>query len=257
MIEFSVMTLNLRFGFADDGPNDWKYRQNHVLELFRAERPHFIATQESNHFQTEFLSENLTDYEYIGKRTPAPGFWQDNILFFRRPVRCVNQTHFFLSETPQFPSRSFGSRYPRQATLGLFSVHGNEVICMNTHLDFEQPAQVGACRVMSEQLSFFPLHIPTVLMGDFNATPQSTCYRFLTGDGEESSLVQPFLETFEKPYPSTFHRFTGKPVAGYIDWILFRGDLTLRQCHVLNQPQKKPYVSDHFPVTATFGFTDT
>jgi endonuclease/exonuclease/phosphatase family metal-dependent hydrolase len=254
MEEVSVLSLNLRFGLADDGPNGWEYRKESVASLFRREQPHFIATQEANHFQSDFLVHNLPDYRHIGRRHPAPGFWQDNILFYRKPIVCKEQLHFFLSETPFVPSRSFGSKFPRQGTLGLFHVNNRPIICIDTHLDFEAPAQMGAAKVIKAQLVSFPRDIPLILAGDFNATPDSKCYQWLTGkevDGERGLNLK---ETFQKPYPSTYHGFTGRPTQGHIDWILYRGPLHLKAYQVLKEPLDGAYPSDHFAVKAIFAF---
>jgi endonuclease/exonuclease/phosphatase family metal-dependent hydrolase len=252
MKKLSVLSLNLRFGLADDGPNAWDYRKESVVKLFEGQSPDLIAAQEANHFQIDFLAENLSEYRYIGRRHPAPKFWQDNILFYRKPIVCKHDVHFFLSQTPHIPSRSFGSRYPRQATLGLFHVNSQPLICINTHLDFEIAAQMGAARVIKEQLASYDEEIPTILMGDFNATPESPCYQWLTGKEVDGDDGLDFNETFMMPYPSTFHRFTGEPTGAYIDWVLYRGSLRLRACEVLQGPVDGLYPSDHFPVTAIF-----
>lgn len=252
MNHISVLSLNLRFGLADDGPNGWDHRKHSVVRLFRENNPDFIATQEANDFQVAFLAQNLPEYMYIGKRHPAPGFWQDNILLYRKTIACEDRVHFFLSETPHIPSRSFGSRFPRQATLGLFRVDGRRLICIDTHFDFEGPAQIGAARVIKQQLASYSDEIPTILMGDFNATPETPCYQWLTGQQVDGEVGLCFRETFKPPYPHTLHRFTGKPTGGYIDWILFRGPLRLEQCHVLQEPIGGVHPSDHFPVVADF-----
>ncbi|MDY6951959.1 MAG: endonuclease/exonuclease/phosphatase family protein [Thermodesulfobacteriota bacterium] len=254
MEELSILSLNLRFGLADDGLNGWEYRKEAVLDLFQREGPDFIATQEANHFQSDFLVKNLSDYGHVGRRDPAPRFWQDNILFYRRPIVCKEHRHFFLSETPLVPSRSFGSKFPRQATLGRFQVNGHAIICVNTHLDFETPAQMGAARVIKAQLSPFSDKIPLILVGDFNATPESPCYAWFTGQEVEGERGLSLKETFKAPYPSTFHGFTGEPSVGYIDWILYGAPLRLKACQVLQDPLDGTYRSDHFPVKAVFEF---
>jgi endonuclease/exonuclease/phosphatase family metal-dependent hydrolase len=111
---------------------------------------------------------------------------------------------------------------------------------------------MGAARLIKEQLSSYDNDIPTILMGDFNATPESSCYRWLTGDEVDEVSGLDFSETFKMPYPSTLHRFTGKPAGGYIDWILYRGPVRLRGCDAVQEPVDGIYPSDHFPVTATF-----
>ena len=252
MNTLSVLSLNLRFGLADDGPNAWEHRKESVVKLFRKHSPDLIATQEANDFQVDFLAQNLSEYWYIGRRHPSPKFWQDNILFYRKTIVCKDDLHLFLSETPHVPSRSFGSRFPRQATLGLFHVNDQPLICINTHFDFENQAQMGAARLIKEQLASYDNDIPTILMGDFNATPESLCYRWLTGDDVDEERGLNFSETFKMPYPSTLHRFTGKPAGGHIDWILYRGPIRLRGCDAVQEPVDGIYPSDHFPVTAIF-----
>lgn len=252
MAELSVLSLNLRFGLADDGPNGWQYRKEAVLTLLQREGPDFIATQEANDFQLNFLARSLPEYGYIGERVPAPRFWQHDILFYRRPIVCEKAVHCFLSETPFVPSRSFGSKFPRQCTLGLFHVNNQALICIDTHFDFERPAQMGAARVIKAQLASFESEVPLILMGDFNATPDSPCYRWFTGEEIEGEKGLNFKETFEKPHPSTFHRFTGEPAGGYIDWILYCGPLRVKACQVLQEPVEGTYPSDHFPVKAVF-----
>jgi endonuclease/exonuclease/phosphatase family metal-dependent hydrolase len=250
--ELSVLTLNLRFGLAQDGPNGWEHRKEGVAKLFREHCPDFIATQEANDFQIEYLARNLPGYRYIGRRHPAPRFWQDNIIFYRETNPCKEHVHFFLSETPDVPSRSYGSQFPRQGSLGLFLVAGHPLICLNTHLDFAGPAQMGAARVIKGQLAAFSQEIPVILMGDFNTTPESLCYRWFTGKADNDEAGMDFSETFTDPAPSTFHGFTGKPVAGHIDWILFRGPLRLKACRVLKGSIDGAFVSDHHPVEAVF-----
>lgn len=254
MKELSVMSLNLRFGLADDGPNGWECRKASVLKLFQGQHPDFIATQEANDFQIDFLADNLSDYAFIGRRIPAPKFWQDNILFYRRSLLCKEQVQFFLSETPRIPSRSFGSQFPRQGTLGLFHMNNRALVCINTHFDFETPAQMGAARVIKEQLASFPGEIPAIVMGDFNATPEGPCYQWFIGKEVDGERGLNFRETHTAPYPSTFHHFTGEPTGGYIDWILYRGPLQLKGCEVLHDPVDGIYPSDHYPVKAVFQF---
>ena len=111
---------------------------------------------------------------------------------------------------------------------------------------------MGAARVIKEQLGSYGNEIPTILMGDFNATPETPCYRWLTGQEVDGELGLCFSETFKPPYPATLHRFTGKPAGGYIDWILFRGPLRLGRCDVLQEPIEGVHPSDHFPVVADF-----
>ena len=92
---FSVLTLNLRFGLADDGANDWKYRKKGFGLFLEKYRTDFISFQEANDFQIDFLHNILTEYNYIGKRSPSPSFWQNNIIFYHKKWHCTLYEHFF------------------------------------------------------------------------------------------------------------------------------------------------------------------
>ena len=80
---FSALSLNLRFGLADDGPNSWRYRKRVYPALLEKQNADFIGFQEANDFQIEYLDRILANYNYIGKRSPAPSFWQNNVIFYK------------------------------------------------------------------------------------------------------------------------------------------------------------------------------
>jgi hypothetical protein len=63
----SVFTLNLRFGLADDGPNSWEFRKKGFPILLNKFLSDFMAFQEVNDFQGDFLKSILIGYHNIGK----------------------------------------------------------------------------------------------------------------------------------------------------------------------------------------------
>ena len=250
---FSVISFNIRFGLADDGLNRWTHRKHAVAKLFQQYPSDLICIQESNDFQTEFLKELLPQYNFIGIHQPAPESWQNNVIFYRKTVECIDKQHFFLSETPSQPSKSWGSEWPRQCTIGRFKIGSSEFLCLNTHFDFKEQTQYKSAQLIWQRMTTRYLDLPAILTGDFNAEPDSKTYRWLTGklDGPENSLPD-FKETFKEPYPGTYHQFTGEPVTGLIDWVLYRGDLHLKKCRVIKDTFNGMFPSDHFPLLAYF-----
>ncbi len=246
-VTFTAMTLNLRFGRADDGPNGWKYRKKCLSPLLARYNPDFLALQEVNDFQLRFLRRILPDHAFIGQRRPAPPFWQNNILFYRRRWRCTLQQHFFLSPTPNVPSRFRASRWPRQCTLGLFRYRGRQLACVDTHLDFDADVQLASARLILSRLARLPSEAPVLLMGDFNADCHSPCYRLLTGTDEQGGG---FENVFGGTCPGTHHGFTGRSEGRAIDWILYRGKLEVLEARVVRDRFEGRYPSDHFPVVA-------
>jgi len=254
----TVLSLNLRFGLADDGPNSWQYRKKVYPLLFKKHRPDFIGFQEANDFQTEYLNGILTDYDHIGKRNPAPPFWQNNIIFYKKPWRCNHHEHFFLSPTPQIPSRFRQSKWPRQCTIGMFNNADRMLICINTHFDFDSYVQIESARQIMERLSHMPSDRPAILMGDFNTTPDAPCHTIFIGENPESRTQEApyFKNVFREPFPATHHGFTGDTRGDHIDWILYRGGIVKKGCQVIQDTIGGRYPSDHFPLCASFKWKD-
>lgn len=253
--KLSVLTLNLRFGLADDGDNSWPHRKHILPALFRNYPTDIVGLQEANDFQIAYMDHILADHEFIGKRSPAPRFWQNNIIFYKKTWKCVYHDHFFLSPTPDIPSRFRDSRWPRQCTIGMFAADDRKIICATTHFDFTETVQVNSARLILERLASLPPGVPVILMGDFNAAPSSSCHLIFTGEGVKNQPSN-FKNVFKKPYPATYHGFTGRVDGECIDWILYRGRIMAENCKVILDSFNGRYPSDHFPVYTSFRWCD-
>jgi endonuclease/exonuclease/phosphatase family metal-dependent hydrolase len=253
---FSVITLNLRFGLAKDGINGWEYRKKGYAPFFKDYPADFYGFQEANDFQTCFIDEILSDYGYIGKRTPAPQFWQNNIIFFHSSWECIHQSHLFLSPTPTIPSRFADSQWPRQCTIGVFKKSGSTIACLNTHFDFLSSVQEKSARIILNAMPSLPANTPVILLGDFNAEPSSPCHQvFTNSDGQADQPFAAFQNAFQAPFPGSFHDFTGEKDGRHIDWILYRGEMAPVESKVIRGKYTGQYLSDHFPLFAEFKFT--
>lgn len=252
---FSVLNLNLRFGLADDGDNSWRFRKRCFPVLFEKYHADFISFQEANDFQIEFLNDILTAYGFIGKRSPSPSFWQNNVIFYKPPWHCIYHEHFYLSHTPTVPSRFRDSLWPRQCTIGIFKNNKRRLICINTHFDFDVSVQVDSAKLILERLSKLPSDIPVILTGDFNAAPASPCYNIFTDLPRTPTAAATgifFKNAFSKPYPGTHHGFTGDKNREHIDWILYYGKIVKKDGTIIQETIDGIYPSDHFPLYATF-----
>ena len=249
----SALTLNMRFGLADDGLHSWSYRKKAYPLLFKTFHADFISLQEANDFQIDFLETILPEYRFIGKHSPAPPFWQNNIIFFKKTWECIYDELFFLSPTPTIPSRLRKSQWPRQCTIGMFKNLNRKIIIINTHFDFEESVQLESSGFIMERLSKLPLDVPAILSGDFNASPASASHSLFTGQYEDAKIKGPFFkDIFAGAFPCTFHKFSGNTNGEYIDWILYRGNILLKACRVIRNTFAGYYPSDHFPVYAEF-----
>lgn len=243
---FSVMTLNLRFGRAEDGPNNWDNRKQRFISFFEKHRPDFIGMQEANDFQIDFFKKPLEEYHIIGQRSPAPPYWQDNVVFYKKKWKCRFQERFFLSHTPSVPSRFADSKWPRQCVVGFFKKRSTSLIFANTHFDFDPSVQKQSAKIIIKRLNDFQKHeAPVIITGDFNSEPGSLSYQEFTSKGA-------FREIFHGEYSGTYHGFTGECMKRHIDWILYRGMLELVEKEIIDERYHGGFPSDHFPVFAQF-----
>lgn len=244
--DLRVMSLNLRFGLADDGPNSWPLRSVAYPDLIDQHPCDFYAFQEANDFQISFLEELLSDYQYIGQRRPAPDYWQNNVIFFHKHWCCLNHQHFFLSDTPDVVSQFSGSRWPRQCTVGTFIQKDRRLTVISTHFDFEAEVQRRSAQLVCRRLERLAPVWPIILMGDLNAGENSSCLAvFATyGNGFRSAL--------QSNDTGTHHGFNGRPQGEAIDWILYHGAIQVKKAQVVTGKYCGYFPSDHFPLTAAF-----
>lgn len=249
----SVLTLNIRFGLADDGPQAWAYRRPVLGEFLGQHACDIMMFQEANDFQIDFVAECLPHHDIIGRRHPAPPFWQNNIICFRAPWQLDRWTHLFLSPTPHIPSRFPDSRWPRQSTMGRFHQGRHELVCATTHLDFAESVQTASAEIILAHLNPLAGDRPAILAGDFNCTPTSACHAAFTHPSTTPEEGRSgFQNVLSPPFAGTFHGFRGGRGRTCIDWILYRGAITLQQARVVRFSHATCYPSDHYPVTADF-----
>lgn len=247
-----VMTFNLRFATPIDGPNEWQYRQDLVVDLIRRHAPDLLATQEGTVPMLRELSAELQEYQPLTDHRQVDETCQYPTIFYRAGGCAVQESgEFWLSQTPELHrSLSWGSAFPRMATYGLFLEAGRaqSFYFINTHLDHvSTEARLQGARMIRDH--FIPLGRPMILAGDFNEPPDRAVYREFIRDGA------PFLDTWRAIHSpeeeaATVHRFSGEPWGARIDWILVTPPFRVRRVAIVTDNQDNRYPSDHFPYEA-------
>lgn len=244
-----LMTFNLRFATPVDGPNEWEYRKELVVEVILAHAPHLLGTQEGTVPQLEYLAAHLPRYlPLIGHRA-VDRTCQYPTIFYREDLLQVAESgEFWLSETPTVHrSKSWESAFPRMATFGIFQELGRDLwfYFIDTHLDHVSAmARLQGARMIREY--FFPRQKPLILVGDFNEPPDSPVYRQFIGAGS------PVQDTWRLLHPpgveaTTQHNFDGCPRGSRIDWILLSPPFGVKEACVITDNRNGRYPSDHFP----------
>ena len=263
--DIRVMSFNLRYGSADDGPNHWKLRQDLVRHAIGTVSPDLLGTQETLPFQAEFVGQQFPELEYVGRSREVdnPDGEQCALYFRRSRFDKLAQGHFWLSESPDQPgTKSWDSALPRMATWVLLHDRPTKrTVCfVNTHFDHVgQVAREESAKLIKRRaaaLEGIGDDTWIVLTGDFNTGEDTPPYRAFR-NGSESDWTDTYRAAFPERKPEkegTFGAWVGKADGPRIDWILVDPRFETRLATIESWNSSGRYPSDHFPVTATIRF---
>ena len=173
-----IMTFNLRCDFILDINNRWTNRKDMVINIIKKYKPDIIGVQELTNVMHRELVDVLDEYYVVGTPRSKKMFVERNDIFISREFHVEEYKTFWLSNTPQKISSSrWYSVFPRICTAAVIrDNNGNKYRICNSHLDFLfTKSRVYEVRKI---LSFIENeegkeNLPTILMGDFNASPNS------------------------------------------------------------------------------------
>jgi endonuclease/exonuclease/phosphatase family metal-dependent hydrolase len=257
------MTLNLRYGNAQDGPNSWD--QNHgsgnrksiVDDLLQKYRPDIFCTQEALHYQILDIADILKGWEWTGIAREGGNKGEYSAIFYdSSTLSLLEHNTFWLSKEPdKVGSKSWNAKLPRIVTWARFrsDTFAKPLYVFNTHFSNKSTqARINSAKLLTEsvnKLADGDSHV--FITGDFNSSPESRVWDVLTG----GKFVDAWLRAERRSGPAyTFHGFEGKDVkeknGKRIDWILYRSRNLMKPKMVktITYSRGKRYPSDHFPV---------
>jgi endonuclease/exonuclease/phosphatase family metal-dependent hydrolase len=252
-----VMTFNLRYDNPADGENRWDLRKEAVAKVIQDYNPVVFGTQEGWEDQIKTLAKLIPSYRFYlfapewNRKRMFPCVWVD------KKIDVLQYNTFWLSPTPNVPfSRAWGSAYPRAATYVMAKIEKTPFFFVCTHLDnISAKARLNQAVVLYKEIKRLNQdRHPVILVGDFNTSPESDVYAFLTGKKEVDGLKGSFVDVWRAlghPEESTFHVFTGQGVRGRIDWILVSPEVKIKKVFLIKDKPGGRYPSDHFPVIAS------
>lgn len=170
-----------------------------------------------------------------------------NPVFYRRDrFKLIDSGTFWLSDTPDVPSKIEGSACKRICTYAVLEVRasGKRFVAMNTHLDHVgEAARHSQMGIVLDRAEEFDL--PVVLTGDMNAKPTSAC------------CMQPAAHGFtdaRATAPDTDMTATFPSSSAVIDYV-FAKDFTALKFDVVEELKGcNAKTSDHLAVYADLQF---
>ena len=254
--DLKVMSYNIRMGTAKDGTNSWEYRYPATAMMLKDQMPDVFGVQEAFDFQVKFITENIKDYDCVGVgRDNGKSEGEHMSIFWnKKNVKMLKWGTFWLSETPEKPSKGWDAKCKRTATWALMKDKktGKHFYYVNTHLDHRgsEARRQGLNLIVSRIDEINQKGYPMVLTGDFNMKPDDAA---LTG-------LEQRMQSARKIAPKTDNHATlnlwGKGKADMvIDYIYVSGFTACPEYHTITEKYGTwKYISDHYPIYAKLIF---
>jgi len=260
----TVMSFNIRYGTANDGPNHWTSRRQMLLDVIRDAEADVIGVQEALDAQLREIVAAMPHYAVLGVgRDDGRTRGEYAAILFRRDRLHVSDTGtFWFSDTPEVvASRSWGNTITRICTWARFiDSDGRAFWHYNVHLDHQsQPSRERSAQLLAERVAARRSRDePVLITGDFNVGENNPAIATLVG--ARQGAAPPFVDTFRARHPDervvgTFTGFKLDATGGdKIDYILVQPGTEVLDAAIVRTSRDGRYPSDHFPVTARIRF---
>lgn len=251
----TAMSYNIRLDVKSDGDNQWDNRKQKLATLLNFYEADFIGLQEVLHRQLVYLKDSLKKYTAIGvaRDDGKEAGEYSNIFYKHDKYKLLQQSTFWLSPTPDTPSKGWDAALNRVCTYGLFKHKKTKqlVWVFNTHFDhIGKTARLESAKLIIKKINELNTKkLPVILMGDFNSKPDDEPAQYLMSQMQNcrnsSSLVHGNAESFNA------FKFLEKP-AICIDYIFVpaQNNISVTKFATLTDSYDLKYISDHFPVYA-------
>ena len=259
--QFRVMTYNIRYAGDEkiDGVNAWSIRKSLVANMIDFNHADIVGVQEALYKQLNDLSTLLEGYSWfgVGRDDGINKGEFSAILFKVDRFKVIEQSTFWLSDTPDIPSMGWDAAFPRVVTWGKLKDKRTqkEFFIFNTHYDhLGEVARINSSKLLKKRIAEIVGNLPTLVMGDFNTQDSTSAYEIITDkDGNEPILydAQFISKTEHHGSHVTFNDF-GRSIepGNKIDFIFVTQDFDVLQHGVIDEVVDGRYPSDHMPVIA-------
>ncbi len=268
--EITVMSYNMRQSPADDGQNSWQFRKEATPAMIDSLKPDLLGVQEAYRNQIDYIIENCPEYGHygVGREDGISGGEHMSIFYKKDVFNLLDSFTYWLSETPEVPSKGWDARCKRTATV-TFLEHkatGKRFYYVNTHLDHKgmEAQKKGLELIVNNIAGMNPEKLPLILSGDFNMVSTNEAIVALDKVMFNTRSVAPVTDTL-----ATFNgwgksleqaaigdNMKAKPVHELIIDYIFYSPMDSTMCKeyatINGTFAGVPYISDHYPIIAKF-----
>lgn len=251
-VEIKYISYNIRYANASDGDNAWDIRKPATKEMIEREQPDVFGLQEALIGQLQYIDSNFPQYSRVGVgRDDGKEDGEFMAVYYRNDkFKLLENGNFWLSETPDQCSMGWDAACKRIVTWAkLKDLDSKKVLYVfNTHLDHVgEVAREQSILLITKKIDEIVKKdkAPVFLSGDFNSNVSSPIFDPLKNIMKDSRAILP-----ESEWIPTYNSF-GNGGDSMIDYIFYK-NAEVQDFKTLNGDYGKPYISDHYPVMATF-----
>lgn len=247
----TLMTFNIRYQNASDKQNSWSYRKEDVISFIKSYNPDILGLQEDVKNTIAELNKSLPKYNYIGVGIDGKTKGEYAAIFYDTTTyQVVDEMTFWLSETPNVPSRGWDASAVRICTYGAFvSKKGKDTLhVFNTHLDRKgrESKEKATELIINKIKELNLLEKNIVFMGDLNSRVTDKNILALNKVLDDAAKIS--KAPFAGP-KGTFNFFNKdyKP-AIQIDYIFTKNLKVISYKHLDDRRKNGLWLSDHLPI---------
>lgn len=254
-----LMTYNIKYANDQDGENSWPYRKHHLTKQLKFYEPDIIGFQEALMEQVEHFQENLEGYSHVGVNLGQEKIGEEyNPVYYKKDLlELLEENTFWLSETPEKPSKGWDAKFPRVCSYALFKDRKDDrkFWIFNTHFDHQgENARSESSKLVLDKIAAVNAeNHPVILMGDLNTTPETQSIQILTEQMNDSRKISKGVKFGPE---GTFNKFEpDERVTRRIDFIFTsKENVEVLKYAVLSDLKDFKFPSDHFPVLVEIKF---
>ena len=267
----TVASYNLRNANGGDSinGNGWGQRYPVIAQIVQYHDFDIFGTQECFIHQLKDMKEALPGYDYIGVgRDDGKEKGEHSAIFYRTDkFDVIEKGDFWLSETPDVPSKGWDAVLPRICSWGHFKCKdtGFEFLFFNLHMDhIGVVARRESAKLVISKIKEMCGKDPVILTGDFNVDQTSESYQVL----HESGILSDSYEVAQLRYATNGTCAGWNPntyTPNRIDHIFVTKNFIVEKYGVLTDTYRikneatgmyeARIPSDHFPVKAVLKYT--
>jgi len=248
----NIITYNIRYNTPSDKENAWPNRRAEVMNLLKRHNADIFSVQEALYDQIMDLKDGMSGFDYVGVGRDDGNINGEFSAIYYNSNRytLIENGTFWLSETPQIPSKSWDAALNRICTWARLKEKETRktFYIFNTHFDHigVKARKESALLILKKIDEISGRKDPVILNGDFNLKPEEkplVLIRQRLKDSRQISLTIP-----QGPV-GTFNDFDfASKLENRIDYIFVNKMVDVRKYTVLTDSKNNRYPSDHLPV---------